>query len=185
MTHPELIVATLDRHLDHEVSLVLFGRAAIGLGFEAPPAATAVTMDVDCILPQSSWPALQADENFWEAVEETNGDLSAQNLYLTHLFDEMQVFLRPEWESHVVPIERPRLRFLHLFRPAALDLILTKMMRGDDAEDMADVAFLIKHDAVSQAQLQEAFLRARLPEIPELHEAFAKAKPLVLALASG
>ena len=124
MTHPELIVTTLDRHLDHEVSLVLYGRSSIG-------------------------------------------------------------FLRPEWESQIIPITRPPLRFLRLFRPATLDLILTKMMRGDDAQDLEDVAFLIRHDAVTRTQLEETFRRARLPEIQELHDAFAKARPLVLAMAAG
>jgi|GEM_PF-4587308 len=57
------------------------------------------------------------------------------------------------------------------------------MMRGDDAQDLEDVAFLIRHDAVTRAQLEETFQRARLPEMVELHDAFAKAKPLVLALA--
>ena len=124
MTHPELIVTTLDRHLDHEVSLVLYGRSSIG-------------------------------------------------------------FLRPEWESQIIPITRPPLRFLRLFRPATLDLILTKMMRGDDAQDLEDVAFLIRHDAVTRTQLEETFRRARLPEIQELHDAFAKARPLVLAMVAG
>jgi len=45
------------------------------------------------------------------------------------------------------------------------------------------VAFLIRHDAVTRAQLEETFQRARLPEMVELRDAFAKAKPLVLALA--
>jgi hypothetical protein len=38
---------------------------------------------------------------------------------------------------------------------------------------------------VTRAQLEETFRRARLPEIPELHDAFAKAKPRVLSLAAG
>jgi len=38
-----------------------------------------------------------------------------------------------------------------LFRlpPATLDLILTKMMRGEDSQDMEDRAFLIQHDRIT------------------------------------
>ena len=43
---------------------------------------------------------------------------------------------------------------------------------------------LIRHDEVTCAQLEETFRRARLPVVVELHDAFAKAKPLVLALAA-
>ncbi len=182
MTHPELIVTTLDRHLDHDVSLVLYGRSSINLGFSDPPPMTAGTMDLDSILRLSTWPTLQADDNFWDALEKTNRELSAQGLYIAHLFDEVQVFLRSDWEAQIVPITRPPLRFLRLFRPATLDLILTKMMRGDDAQDLEDIAFLIRHDGVTRSQLEETFQRARLPEVVELHDAFAKAKPLVLAL---
>jgi hypothetical protein len=57
------------------------------------------------------------------------------------------------------------------------------MMRGDDPQDMEDVAFLIRHDGVTRAQLEETMRRASLPDVPELHEAFAKARPRVLALA--
>lgn len=37
MTNAERILVTLDAHLDHEVTLVLYGRAAVALGFENPP----------------------------------------------------------------------------------------------------------------------------------------------------
>ena len=48
---------------------------------------------------------------------------------MRHLFEADQVFLRRDWERHLVPITRPPTRWLRLFRPATLDLILTKMMR--------------------------------------------------------
>jgi hypothetical protein len=49
-----------------------------------------------------------------------------------------------------------------LFRPATLDLILTKMMRGDDPQDMTDIEFLIAHDGIKPVQLEEAFGQAVL-----------------------
>ena len=35
--NPAEILLSLDRQLDHEVPLVLYGRAALCLGFDAPP----------------------------------------------------------------------------------------------------------------------------------------------------
>ncbi len=57
------------------------------------------------------------------------------------------------------------------------------MMRGDDAQDMADVAFLIRHDGIARAQVEAAFEQAAIPDLAELREAFAQAKPRVLELA--
>jgi hypothetical protein len=45
------------------------------------------------------------DEGFWDAIEQTNRILSPKGLYITHLFAEDQVFLRPDWEQNIVPIE--------------------------------------------------------------------------------
>jgi hypothetical protein len=75
--------------------------------------------------------------------------------------------------------------FTHLkrLRPATLDLILTKMMRGADPEDLSDIAFLLKHEPATIADLRAAFARARLPDIQELRDAFRAAQPQVLALA--
>jgi hypothetical protein len=183
MDNASLILTTFDRHLDHPTRLILYGRAAIQLGFESPPAEVARSLDVDGLIPEAELSALVADDNFWDAQIATNEALRPSGLYITHLFRDDQVFLRDEWLEHLVPISRPPLRFLRLSRPATLDLILTKMMRGDDAQDMEDVAFLIRHDGVTRAQLEETMRRARLPDIPEPHDAFAKAKPHVLALA--
>jgi len=57
------------------------------------------------------------------------------------------------------------------------------MMRGDDAQDMADAAFLIRHDKVTTAQLEEAFKVVVIPDLAELRDAFALAKPIILELA--
>ena len=139
---------------------------------------------MDGLIPEDEVAALVADEGFWDAQKATNEELRPHGLYITHLFQSNQVFLRDDWLENLTAITRPPLCFLRLFRPATLDLILTKMMRGDDAQDMDDTAFLIRHDAVTRAQLEETFRRARLPDVQELHDAFAKALPLVRAMAS-
>ena len=117
MDNPSTIVQAVDRRLDHEVSLVVYGRGAICLGFDS------------------------------------------------------------------LPVVRPPLKWLRLFRPAAIDLVLTKMMRGNDAQDMADAAFLIRHDHITPAQLEEVFTQMKPIELVELRDAFSKAKPTVLQFA--
>ena len=178
----ERILATLDHHLNHKVELVIYGRAALALGFESPPDSVQHSFDVDVIIPVSRVSILQADESFWDAQEATNKELEAEGLYMTHLFQANQVFLRKDWEQHVVPVPRPPTRWLELFRPATLDLILTKMMRGDDAQDMEDLAFLIQHDHITREQIETAFTQAMIPDLPELQEAFKIAQPRVRAL---
>lgn len=183
MLNAERILATLDRYLDHELSLVLYGRAAIALGFAHPPVETQHSLDVDAIVRRSQTEAIDRDLQFWEAKEATNAELSKAGLYITHLFMEEQVFLRRDWERQIVPITQLPLRWLRLFRPATLDLLLTKMMRGEDAADLRDVAFLIERDRISRAQLEQAFAAAVIPDLEEMRDAFERAKPRVLALA--
>ena len=113
----------------------------------------------------------------------TNDKLRPLGLYITHLFRAQEVFPRHDWENYLVPITRTTFRNLHLFRPATLDLLLTKMMRGHDAQDMADAAFLIRHDKITTARLEEALVAAVIPDLVELRDAFARAKPIVLKLA--
>jgi hypothetical protein len=64
-----------------------------------------------------------------------------------------------------------------------VDLILTKMMRGDDPQDMADVEFLIRHDRVSPEQIERALTDAVIPDLEELRDAFERAKPVVRRIA--
>jgi hypothetical protein len=78
-------------------------------------------------------------------------------------------------------VTRPPTRWLRLFRPATPDPVLTKMMRGDDPQDMADIEFLIRHDHIAPAQLESAFTDAVIPDL-ELREAFERAKPVVREL---
>jgi hypothetical protein len=183
MDNASLILRTLDEHLDHPVRLILYGRAALQLWFDNPPPGAAHSKDVDCIIPLTDLDSLTADSGFWDAQEATNAKLRPLGLYITHLFRAQEVFLRRDWEQHLVPVARGAFRHLRLFRPATLDLVLTKMMRGDDAQDMADVEFLIWHDQIASAQLEAAFASVVIPDLLELHDAFKRAKPVVLKLA--
>jgi hypothetical protein len=183
MDNASLILETLDRHLSRSARLILYGRAALQLGFADPPPEVAESKDVDAIIPLGDLDQLSADESFWEAQEKTNQELRPKGLYITHLFRADQVFLRCDWEQHLVPITHPPTRWLRLFRPATLDLILTKMMRGDDPQDMADIAFLIRHDHITLAQIESAFTEAVISDLVELRDAFERAKPRVRELA--
>jgi hypothetical protein len=51
MDNATLILQTLDEHLGHPVRLVLYGRAALQLGFAGVPAEVAHSKDVDAIIP--------------------------------------------------------------------------------------------------------------------------------------
>ena len=177
--NPTEVLLTLDRELDHEVSLVLFRRAALYLGFADAPEEFGTTQDVDGIIRLSQLPVLMEDHEFWEAQERANHILEPRGLYITHLFCEDQVFLRPEWEQSLVPVMRPETRWLRLFRPHAVDLILTKMMRGNDSQDMEDVAFLVRKGGITRKEMELAFQEVQMPDLPELRDAFARALPRV------
>jgi hypothetical protein len=165
MSNVERILGRLDGHLVQPTSLVLYGRAAVCLGFNDPPAAALLTQDVDCIIPISRLDDFGEDSGFWDAQEATNRELLAEGLYITHLFRSDQVFLRRDWEAHLVPVTP--------------DLILTKMMRGDDPQDMDDIAFMLRHDRIKPARLEAAFRDVVLPDLVELRDAFRRAQPRV------
>ncbi|WP_395748764.1 hypothetical protein [Prosthecobacter sp.] len=182
MTNAEIIASALDGLLDHEVSLVVYGRASIALGFDGVPKDVGRSLDMDVILRFSQSAALDMDDQFWGAQAEVNTVLEKQGLYMTHLFQEDQVFLRPDWELHIVRALRPDTRFLKLFRPHTIDLILTKMMRGDDPQDMQDIEFMIRHDGITGEQMEPAFRDVRIPDMQELRDAFERALPVVRKL---
>lgn len=182
MDNPSLILQTVDKHLNHEVRLVIYGRAALWLGFDGSPPEAARTQDVDAIISTGQESELEADAGFWDAIEAANVELAARGLYITHLFSEREVFLRHDWLKSIVPITRLNLCRLKLFRPATIDLVLSKMMRGNDPQDMADAEFLIRHDRITEPQLLEAFAQMKPIELVELRDAFAKAKPIVLKI---
>lgn len=181
MNNPLRILQTLDRHLTATAELTLFGRAALALGYPGGPATFATTQDVDAILPLSWLASEDQNLDFWNAQQRTNAELEPEGLYITHLFRELEVILTPDWLTRRVSIALglPRLK---VFRPATLDLILTKMARGDE-NDLADIRFLLHQEPLTGEQLRAAFARARVPDVPEIHELFGAAQPKVLALA--
>jgi len=180
--NPERLLVALDESLDHQVQLIIYGRSALWLGFDHPPAVAAATFDVDAIVPDAQVQALADDSRFWDARDAVNQRFKAEGLYITHLFPESEVFLRRDWAKHIIPITRLRLNHLDLFRPATVDLVLTKMMRGSDEQDMADAEFMIRHDRITEGQLNEAFSQMKPVGLVELRDAFARAKPVVLEL---
>jgi hypothetical protein len=120
---------------------------------------------------------------FWDARDSLNERFKSEGLYITHLFPESEVFLRHDWVKHIVLVTRLRLEHLRLFRPATIDLVLTKMMRGNDAQDMADAEFIIRHDQITETELVAAFTRMKSIQLAQLRDAFQKAKPIVLKFA--
>ena len=94
MINAERILTTLDARLNHAVRLIIYGRAALALGFSDPPADTSRTLDVDAIIPMSEVDAFRSDGGFWDAQEGTNDELKKEGLYITHLFEANLVFLR-------------------------------------------------------------------------------------------
>ena len=180
INNPALILETLDRFLKKPIELVLYGRSAIALGFKNPGHDHRKTLDVDAILPSSQIEQLRNNEDFWEAQEKTNAELQRDKLYFTHIFREEDVIIQPDWESRKVRIPSDH-KHLVLYRPATVDLILTKMMR-DDEQDLADIKFLIEQEPSVIQQLPAAMARAGVPAVAEIQEIFEKVKPKVLRL---
>jgi hypothetical protein len=120
---------------------------------------------------------------FWKAIELTNKSLLPEGLYVSHLFTDKQVALTPDWLNEIVEIEVGELRYLWMFRPSAVDLILTKMMRNNP-QDIGDIRFILAQGKVEPAELEKAFASARPLEIAELQEIFVKMQPLVREMAA-
>jgi hypothetical protein len=181
MNNPLRILQTLDGYLTRPAEITLFGRAALALGFKNAPAGFSATRDVDAILPLQWLAAPDENLDFWQAQQKTNAHLESEGLYITHLFRESEVILTPEWLKNRASISIG-LKRLSVFRPSTIDLLLTKMMRGDE-NDLADIRFLLEQEKLSGNQLRVAFDRACVPDVPEIRELFQKAKPKVLAFA--
>lgn len=182
MTNAERILRSLDGHLDHPLELTIYGRAAIALGFDTPPPDSERSFDVDAIIPMSQLHHLINDFGFWSSIEKVNMELSADDLYITHLFQEDQVILTPDWIKKRVLLSAPIFQYLTVFRPSTIDLILTKMMRGKDPQDLSDIRFLLSVGQISRVNMEQAILTAVIPDIPEIKEAFEAAQPEVLRM---
>ncbi len=180
MNNPLHILQTLDSHLTAAAEITISGRAALALGYPDCPATFATTNDVDAILPLKWLEAPDENLDFWQAQQRTNLELEPTGLYWTHLFREQEIILSPDWISKRVgiPLELPR---LVVFRPSTLDLILTKMMRGDE-NDLTDIRFLLQREPQSENSLRDGFARARIPDIQEIRELFQATQPKVLEM---
>ena len=62
MNNPLHILQTVAAKLNHPVEFFLFGRAALVLGFDDPPAEAAATQEVDGIIPRDCLAALRTDD---------------------------------------------------------------------------------------------------------------------------
>ncbi|MGO8678870.1 MAG: hypothetical protein ACLQVX_23750 [Limisphaerales bacterium] len=101
LANPERLLLALDEALDHRVQLIVYGRSALWLGFDYPPAAAAATFDVDAIIPDAQVQALADDSGFWDARDAVSERFKSEGLYITHLFPESAVFLRRDWAKHL------------------------------------------------------------------------------------
>jgi hypothetical protein len=182
MSNPLRILKAPDQHLTLPAEITLFGRAALALGYAQAPAHFHNTQDVDGILPLGWLQPPDEHEDFWQAVQRTNIELEPDGLYLTHLFRELDVILQPDWINRRLRLVLG-LQKLAVFRPATIDLILTKMARADE-DDLQDIHFLLRQESLTRNQLEMAFARARVPEVSEIQELFNRARSKVLALAA-
>lgn len=181
MNNPLYILKTLDSYLEESLNLTIYGRGALAVGFSNPPPEIMATLDVDGIIPLPGLEAIVSNQNFWEAIEKTNMKLESQGMYITHLFQEDQVIIRPNWQDFVVAIDIGTQK-LKIQRPSTIDLILTKCMRGADPQDMADIRFLISEEQIPKEQILDAFECARIPDIQDLKNEFLIAKEAVLKM---
>ncbi len=172
MSNAVKLLRALDARLTRPVELTLYGRAALQLGFENPPAEYAASRDVDIVLWMGQAEALASGGNFWQAVDAVNRQFANEELYITHLFEESQVVLQPDWRENRRPLpgDWPQLR---LYRLGDLDLFLSKLMR-DDPLDLADARFIVERARLSPDQISRAIQSANVPDIPEIRENFQR-----------
>ena len=182
VNNPERILRVLDSHLEKDTRIVLFGRAALALGYGDFGSQFGKTLDVDAILPTVEMGKIEADAQFWKAIELTNKHLLPEGLYVSHLFTDEQVALTPNWLEKIVPIAVADLRHLQLFRPSSTDLILTKMMRND-RQDIEDIAFILSREKIDVAELDRAFACVKPHELVELRRIFSEMQPQVRDMA--
>lgn len=179
MSNAERVLRTLDARLNAPVDLTLYGRAALALCFPTAPAECAQSQDVDAVLWLGQAEELQARTNFWEAVHQVNAALATEGLYLSHLFTEDQVILRPNWRSCRVALSGTW-SHLKLYRLGDLDFVLSKLMR-DDPLDRQDALFIIHATGLTLNQIEEAIRSARVPDVPEIREQFESATRKLLS----
>lgn len=175
-----VILTELNARLNVAVELTLYGRAAIQLGFPNPPKDALLSQDVDAVFWIGQAEQLNAESNFWEAIEQVNQSLGNQGLYISHFFTEDMVILRPCWRDHRLKIESGWNK-LNLYRLSNVDLLLSKLMR-DDPQDQQDAWFIVQAASLSRTDVLHALKEARVPKVPELVEQFERASQRLLKL---
>jgi hypothetical protein len=183
VTNAEKILHLLDRQLNQPVELTIYGRAAIQLGYDNPPAEYATSLDVDVVLWIGQAEELMRSGNFWEAVESVNRQLSGEGLYISHFFEETQVILRPDWLQHRMPLAGDWKRLL-LYRLGDADLLLSKLMR-DDPQDLKDSLFICAQRHFTSEDVERFCRQARVPPVQEVEEHFAIMKNRLLKKLTG
>ena len=145
--------------------------------FRAAPDA-ALSKHVDAVL----WLG-QAEEllatNFWDALGEVNREFADRGLFIGHLFREDQVILSPDWRHRRTPIPGDWAK-LRLYRLGDADLLLSKLMRIDEA-DQQDALFICRAAGLDHERVRSEIAEARVPPIPEIEAEFAMASARLLA----
>lgn len=156
----------LDQALEHPTELLIRGGAAVlAYGLEQR-----VTMDID-VLPASRF--IEADLRRACAAAELGFNPSdkdfAEQDYLEVVPEETVILPRPDPERGYNTVFRG-LR-LTVRTPPAADLVIGKLKRLDP-EDLSDVAFLIQHFRLTEADLEDSFdrLPARLKADPVVQD---------------
>ena len=187
MNTAQTIAETLDRHLTRRTPMVVFGSAALLLDQNFAPRLTGrITNDIDFIIPARREMAVDADQQFWQAVKRANQELAAKQLYITHIFPEREVVLTPEWKSSTVALPNTNLRNLRLSRPSMLDLVISKMGRGD-VQDQADVRTMLRVQrevylcGPTSNEIAAAAQRAHVPDV--YREIFPRASVQIISAA--
>lgn len=180
------IAETLDRHLTAKTEIVVFGVAALLLDEQfSAKLGGRKTNDIDIIVPAARELAVDADQGFWQAIEAANRDLAPRGFYITHIFPEREVVLTCEWQKHVVNLDCGFEKLI-IRRPRLLDLIVSKMGRGD-AKDLDDVRNMLRLHAtitgraITPTEITDA---ARLCRVPEIYrEIFPLARDNIIGVA--
>lgn len=80
LSNPARLLIALDERLDHEVPLVLYGRASLDLGFDGSGVFFEATKDVDVIIPLIRLDEIVNDESFWDARDAVNAAFEGEGL---------------------------------------------------------------------------------------------------------
>lgn len=175
---PAIILKTLDRHLTGRGAIRLFGGGALVLGYGR----VRQTQDADLLLDDAECRALIDDAGFGEALEAAQTELDPLGLYITHIFGPEQEILSSSWRERCKQVQLDGLKNLEVWVLGAVDLVLTKLGRGDEG-DFADIRFLLDTKQVSASDLRAALISAQVPD--ELSELFEVASSKLKSLLSG